>query len=52
MLNKGVDEVLMNEQGKAWAIKTGNEMAKAPLIIGEPSYFPAEKTTVVGQVSQ
>lgn len=50
MLNKGVDEVLMNEQGKAYAIKTGNEMAKAPLIIGEPSYFPKEKSRVVGQV--
>lgn len=49
MLNKGVDEVLLNEQGKAWAIKTGNEVAKAPLVIGEPSYFPAEKCRVVGQ---
>jgi len=49
MLNKGVDEVLINEQGKAWGIRTGNEIAKAPLIIGEASYFPAEKTRVVGQ---
>lgn len=50
MLNKGVDEVLFNEQGKAWGIKTGNEVAKAPLIIGDASYFPKEKTKVVGQV--
>jgi Rab GDP dissociation inhibitor len=49
MLNKGVDEVLLNEQGKAWAIKTGNEVAKAPLVIGEPSYFPPEKSRVIGQ---
>lgn len=47
---QGVDEVLFNEQGKAWAIKTGNEIAKAPLIIGDPSYFPREKTRSVGQV--
>jgi Rab GDP dissociation inhibitor len=50
MLNKGVDEVLFNEQGKAWGIRTGNEMAKAPLIIGEPSYFPASKCEVKGRV--
>jgi RAB protein geranylgeranyltransferase component A len=52
MLNKAVDEVLMDEQGKAWAIKTGNEVAKAPLVIGEPTYFPAEKSRVVGQVRE
>ena len=52
MLNKAVDEVLMDDQGKAWAIKTGNEVAKAPLVIGEPSYFPAEKSRVVGQVRE
>jgi len=50
MLNKGIDEVLFNEQGKAWGVKTGNEVAKAPLIIGDPSYFPQAKTRVVGQV--
>jgi Rab GDP dissociation inhibitor len=49
MLNKGADEVLVNEQGKAWGIKTGNEVAKAPIVIGEPSYFPPEKCQVVGQ---
>lgn len=26
MLNKAVDEVLFNEQGKAWAIRAGNEV--------------------------
>lgn len=50
MLNKGVDEVLFNEQGKAYGIKTGNEIARAPIIIGDPSYFPVAKTRVTGQV--
>jgi Rab GDP dissociation inhibitor len=50
MLNKGIDEVLFNDQGKAWGVKTGNEVAKAPIIIGEPSYFPATKCNAVGQV--
>lgn len=50
MLNKGVDEVLFDASGAAWGIKTGNEVAKARLIIGDPSYFPASKTRSVGLV--
>lgn len=26
MLNKGVDEVLFNEEGRAWGVKIGNEV--------------------------
>ena len=44
MLNKGVDEVLFDSNGAAWGIKTGNEVAKAKLIIGDPSYFPPSKS--------
>ena len=50
MLNKGVDEVLFDPSGKAWGIKTGNEVAKANLLIGDPSYFPAAKSRVSGLV--
>ena len=50
MLNKGVDEVLFDASGAAWGIKTGNEVAKARLIIGDPSYFPASKSRSVGHV--
>ena len=49
MLNKGVDEILFKD-GVAWGIKTGNEVAKAKLIIGDPSYFPANKSRTVGKV--
>jgi Rab GDP dissociation inhibitor len=50
MLNTNVDEVLFNEDGVAWGVRSGNEVAKATMIIGDPSYFPGEKTRVVGQV--
>lgn len=42
MLNRGVDEILY-EDGKAWGIKCDNEVAKAKIIIGDPSYFPSDK---------
>ena len=50
MLNKGVDEVLF-EGGKAWGVKTGNEVAKASMIIGDPSYFDGlDKLRVSGKI--
>jgi len=50
MLNQDVDEILMDDAGKAYGIKTGNQMAKAPLVVGDPSYFPREKVRQTGQV--
>lgn len=51
MLNRGVDEVLFNEEGQAWGIRGGNEVAKANLaVIGDPSYFPPEKIRPTGKV--
>jgi Rab GDP dissociation inhibitor len=49
MLNKDVDEILFKD-GVAWAIKTGNEVAKAKVIVGDPSYFSKDKTRCVGKV--
>jgi Rab GDP dissociation inhibitor len=49
MLNKGIDEILYNN-GVAWGVKTGNEVAKADIIVGDPSYFGRDKTRVVGKV--
>lgn len=49
MLNQDIDEILY-EDGKAFGVKAGNQMAKAKFIVGDPSYFPPEKikpTTVV-----
>jgi len=50
MLNKDVDEILFDSNGKAWGIKTGNEVAKAAQFIGDASYFPSAKTRATGKV--
>lgn len=50
MLDRKVDEIMFNESGEAYGIKSGNEMAKANLIIGDPSYFPSEKVRATGNL--
>uniref|UniRef100_A0A7S3L6F5 Rab GDP dissociation inhibitor n=1 Tax=Amphora coffeiformis TaxID=265554 RepID=A0A7S3L6F5_9STRA len=50
MLNQDIDEICFNEEGKAYGVKAGNQMAKANLVIGDPSYFPQEKIKPTGVV--
>ena len=50
MLNKGIDNVLFNAAGEAWGVRTGNEVAKASIIVGDPSYFDPSKCRTVGKV--
>jgi Rab GDP dissociation inhibitor len=50
MLNKAVDEILFDDEGKAWGVKGDNEVARANIIIGDPSYFSASKTRSIGRV--
>ncbi len=54
ILNKGVDEVLLNDDGSAAGVRSGSgdeaEVALAPIIIGDPSYFPAGMLRKTGQV--
>jgi len=50
MLNKGIDEVLFGPDGKAWGVRGDNEVAKASIIVGDPSYFSSEKTRSTGRV--
>jgi len=60
MLNRPVDEILFGDDGKAWGVKVpatedeeddqNPKVAKAPMIIGDPSYFSEEKLSTVGQV--
>jgi len=50
ILNCPVDEVLFDGAGKAWGIRAGAEVAKAPVIIGDPSYFAPEKVRATGRV--
>ena len=50
MLNRDIDEVLMDENGQACGVKAGNEMAKASMVIGDPTYFSRDKIQPTGQV--
>jgi len=54
MLNRTVDEILYDDQGKAWGIKGDNQVAKANMcILGDPSYFEpstSKKCRQTGQV--
>lgn len=50
MLNKAIDEVLFDESGRAWGVKAGEEIAKADIIVGDPSYFHSRKTRSAGRV--
>lgn len=51
MLNRSVDEILFDDDGKAWGVRGGDDVAKAPMLIGDPSYFSAHgKCKAVGRV--
>jgi Rab GDP dissociation inhibitor len=54
MLNKNVDEVLYNADGTVAGIRSGSgdeaEIALAPLVIGDPSYFNAGKVAKTGRI--
>src|SRR5271170_2429496 len=41
MLDKPVDEIVY-ENGVAVGVRSGQEVAKAKIIIGDPSYFPSK----------
>jgi Rab GDP dissociation inhibitor len=50
MLNQDVDKILFNDNGEAYGIQAGNQMAKAGMVIGDPSYFPQEKVRPTGLI--
>lgn len=50
MLNRDVDEILKDANGVAYGIKSGNEMAKAKMVIGDPSYFPKDAIRPTGKI--
>lgn len=47
MLDKPIDEVVYGEDGKVAGVRSGEEIAKAPIVIGDPTYFP-EKVKKTG----
>jgi len=51
MLNQDVEEVLIDKDtNRAYGVREGNKMAKASMVIGDPSYFPREQIKPTGQV--
>lgn len=51
MLDKKIDEILFDDNGKVKGIRCGEEKAYAPLLIGDPSYFP-DMVKPVGKVGR
>ena len=43
MLDKKVDEIVYDEEGKFAGVKSGDETVKAGMVIGDPSYFLKDK---------
>jgi Rab GDP dissociation inhibitor len=51
MLNKAIDEILFDSEGKVTGIRSGEEIARAPVILCDPSYALAiGKVRSTGQV--
>uniref|UniRef100_A0A7S1B9R1 Rab GDP dissociation inhibitor n=1 Tax=Corethron hystrix TaxID=216773 RepID=A0A7S1B9R1_9STRA len=50
MLNRDVDEILLNAEGEATGVRAGDQMAVAKFIVGDPSYFPRDKIRPTGKI--
>lgn len=46
MLNKPIDEILFDSDGKVTGVKSGDEECKAPLVICDPSYVKNNTGTI------
>jgi len=44
MLDKPIDEIVLDNDGKFSGVRSGNEVVKAKQVIGDPSYFGAGST--------
>ncbi|CDO73197.1 hypothetical protein BN946_scf185007.g252 [Trametes cinnabarina] len=50
MLDKPIDEIVTDADGKFVGVRSGNETVKAKQVVGDPSYFGAGKSTEGGKV--
>lgn len=50
MLNTNVDEILFDDAGKVTGIRSGENTAKAPIVICDPSYTTEDRLKPVGRV--
>merc|ERR1712157_640466 len=50
MLNRDINRILFDESGRACGVQSGNEIARAKMVVGDPSYFPSDKIRPTGKV--
>ena len=50
MLDKPIDEIVTDEDGKFLGVRSGEEVVRAKHVIGDPSYFGAGKESESGKV--
>lgn len=50
MLDKPIDEIVTDADGKFVGVRSGNETVKAKQVVGDPSYFGAGKSAESGKV--
>lgn len=50
MLDKKIDEIVSDENGKFIGVRSGEETVKAKQVIGDPSYFGAGQTNDGGKM--
>jgi Rab GDP dissociation inhibitor len=50
MLNQEIDEIVYDDNDAACGVKAGNQMAKAGMVIGDPSYLKTEQIRPTGRV--
>ena len=51
MLDKPVEEIVYDDNGKVCGVKSQGETARTKMVIADPSYFP-DKVKKVGQVNK
>lgn len=50
MLDKPIDEIITDADGKFVGVRSGNEIVKAKKVVGDPSYFGAGKDLDAGKL--
>ena len=50
MLDKPINEIITDEDGKFVGVRSGEEIVKAKQVIGDPSYFGAGKESEAGKI--
>jgi len=50
MLDKPIDEIVLNKDGSFAGVRSGGETARAKMVIGDPSYFGAGKEAEGGKL--